>query len=287
MKYTIFRFLILISIVLLSGCSHFSSEVHLTEKEKSLYSSIHVSLKSFKGIENAQSTKVLIYRNWQYTGLWNDLESWKMSQELFRNVCIDYWKIPAENITTVEHDRAGQLEYYLSNFKGERLIIYFVSHQNSKGQIILNTGEEYPTRRFAEKLNNLKCKTLLLFDTCYAEHLKEHLKNSNVSVYYGSPDKKEAYDFRPQGQKPSLNEMSEKCRKFIKAAWDIDLKSVSPFGFYSVKALLEDSYEGFKLNDLMSSVKSSNRKMTNITGLGRYPQVFWEDKAGWGGLILR
>ena len=126
-----------------------------------------------------------------------------------------------------------------------------------------------------------------MFDTCYAEHLKEHLKNSNVSVYYGSPDKKEAYDFRPQGQKPSLNEMSEKCRKFIKAAWNIDLKSVSPFGFYSVKALLEDSYEGFKLNDLMSSVKSSNRKMTNITGLGRYPQGFWEDNAGWGGLSLR
>ena len=54
-----------------------------------------------------------------------------------------------------------------------------------------------------------------------------------------------------------------------------------------VKSLLEDSYEGYSLNSMMSSIKNYNRKMTKIVGLGRYPQVFWDDKAGWGDLKLR
>ena len=210
-----------------------------------------------------------------------------MSQELFENICIDYWKIPKSNIKLIEHDRAGALEFYLKNFKGKRLILYFVSHQSSKKQIILNNGAEYPTRRFASLLNKLKAKTLLIFDTCHAEALKPMLANKNISVFYASPESKEAYDFRPRGQKPTLNEMSEKTRKFIKAAWGVNVKSVSPFGFFVVKALLEDSYEGFKLNSLMALVRSYNRRMTKITGLGRYPGLSWDDRAGWGGLVLR
>ncbi|MCM8527661.1 MAG: hypothetical protein NE327_14165 [Lentisphaeraceae bacterium] len=276
-----------IYILLLISCSHFSTKVHLTEKEKDLYSSVHDSMKRFKGIEGAEKTHVLIYRNWEYTGLWNDLESWKTSQELFRNVCVDYWKIPSENIKTVEHDRAGMLEYYLKNFKGERLIIYFVSHQDSKGNIILNNGSEYPTRRFADRLNELDAKTMLIFDTCYAEYLTKLLKNKKVSAYYGSPDSKEAYDFRPRGQKPTLDETCEKTRKFIKAAWGMEIKSASPFGFYMVQSLLEDSYEGYNISGLMASVKSFNRKMRNITGLGRYPTLSWIDTAGWGNVVIR
>ncbi len=287
MKPKIFRLFTTITIVLFISCSHFSGNVHLNEKEMSLYGSIHQSLKSFDGIDQAADTHVLLYRNWQYSGFWNDLESWKMSQEIFELVCIDYWKIPAGNIKVIEHDRAGGLEFYLKNFKGKRLIIYFVSHQNSKSQIILNNGAEYPTSRFAGLLNNLKAKTFLVFDTCHAEILKAKLRNRNVSVYYASPVSKVAYDFRPKGQKPTLNEMSENTHKFIKAAWGLDVKSVSPFGFFLVKALLEDSYEGCTLNSLMTSIIAYNRKLTTITGLGRYPQVSYDDSAGWGSLKMR
>lgn len=287
MIFRTLRIIFTISILFLNSCSHFSGNVHLSEKEKSLYSSIHESMKRFKGIEAAEKTHVLLYRNWRYSGMWNDLESWKTSQELFSNVCRDYWKIPEENIKVIEHDRAGMLEFYLKNFKGERLIVYFVSHQSSKGNIILNNGGEYPTRRFADRLNGLKSKTLLMFDTCYAKHLTKYLSNESVSVYYASPDSKEAYDFRPRGQKPTLDKSCDRTRKFIKAAWGMDVKSASPFGFYMVQSLLEDSYEGYSISGLMSSVKSYNRKMKKITGLGRYPDVSWEDSAGWGSLIIR
>ena len=287
MNLNFFRLINTITIILFISCSHFSGKVNLSEKEKGLYSSIHMSLQLFGGIEKAKETHVLLYRNWEYSGFWNDLESWKESQEIFRNICLDYWKIPHKNIKTIEHDKAGGLEFYLKNFKGSRLIIYFVSHQSSKSQIILNNGSEYSTSRFANLLNNLKSKTFLIFDTCYAEKLKSRLKNNNVSVYYASSAEKEAYDFRPRGQKPSLNEMSEKTQKFIKAAWAIDVKSISPFGFFMVKSLLEDSYEGYSLSSMMSSIKNYNRKMTKIVGLGRYPQVFWDDRAGWGDLKLR
>ena len=284
---SILRSLSIIIILLLNSCSQFSGNVHLTEKEKSLYTSINNSMKRFKGIEGAEKTHVLLYRNWQYSGLWNDLESWKTSQDLFFNVCRDYWKIPERNIKIVEHDRAGMLEYYLKNFKGESLIIYFVSHQDSKGSIILNDGSEYPTRRFADRLNELKAETMLIFDTCYAEHLTKYLNNKKVAVYFASPDSKEAYDFRPRGQKPTLDKTCENTRKFIKAAWGMDVKSSSPFGFYMVQSLLEDSYEGYNISGLMESIKSYNRKMTKITGLGRYPPLSWFDNAGWGKVEIR
>lgn len=283
----ILRIPITIIILLLNSCSHFSGNVHLTEKEKSLYLSIHESMKRFEGIEDAEKTHVLLYRNWKYTGLWNDLESWKTSQDLFKNVCRDYWKVPEKNIKVVEHDRAGMLEFYLKNFKGGRLIVYFVSHQGSKGNIILNDGSHYPTRRLAARLNALEAKTMLLFDTCYAEHLTKYLTSKKVSVYYASPDSKEAYDFRPRGQKPTLDKTCAKTRKFIKAAWGMDVKSASPFGFYMVQSLLEDSYEGYTISSLMSSIKSYNRKMAKITGLGRYPALSWHDTAGWGSLKIR
>lgn len=276
-----------IIILLLNSCGHFSGNVHLSEKEKNLYSSIHESMKRFEGIEGAEKTHVLLYRNWAYSGFWNDLESWKTSQDLFYKVCRDYWKIPEKNISIIEHDKAGMLEHYLKNFKGERLIVYFVSHQSSKGQVILHDGSEYPTRRFADRLNSLKAKTMLIFDTCYAEYLTRLLNNENVAVYYAAPDSKEAYDFRPRGQKPTLDKSCEKTRKFIKAAWGMDIKSSSPFGFYMVQSLLEDSYEGYKISGLMSSIKSYNRKMKKITGLGRYPDVSWKDNAGWGSVIVR
>ena len=288
MNPKIFRLLIItIIIVLLNSCSQFSGKVQLSEKEQSLYSSIHAGMKSFKGIEDAKDTQVLLYRNWEYTGLWNDLESWRMSQRLFKNVCIDYWKIPSENIKEIEHDNAGGLDFYLKNFRGKKLILYFVSHQDSKGNVILHNGSLYKTRRLAERLNALNVKTMLIFDTCYAESIRNHLSSKNVSVYFAAPDSKEAYDFRPRGQKPTLDKSCAKTRKFIKAAWDIDLKGVSPFGFYMIQALLEDSYEGFKIDNMMSSIKSNNRKMTKITGLGRYPQVSWYDPAGWGKLKIR
>ena len=281
------RIITTITIILSISCSHFTGKVHLSDKEKGLYGSIHESLQSFSGIEEAEETHVLLYRNWEYSGFWNDLESWKMSQELFKNICLDYWKVPQENVKTIEHDRAGALEFYLKNFKGSRLIIYFVSHQSSDSHIILNNGAKYSTRRFANLLNGLKSKTFLIFDTCYAEKLKTMVDSNKVSVYYASPAEKEAYDFRPRGQKPSLNEMSEKTQKFIKAAWGIDVKSVSPFGFFMVKSLLEDSYEGYSLNSLMSSIQNYNRKITKIVGLGRYPQVSWDDRAAWGSLKVR
>ena len=283
----ILRLTTTITIILVISCSHFSGKVLLSEKEHRHYSSVHKSLMAFKGIENADSTHVLLYRNWKYSGFWNNLESWKMSQGLFLNVCRDYWKIPEKNIKVIEHDRAGGLEFYLKNFRGKRLIIYFVSHQSSKGQIILDNGSQYSTARFARLLNNLSSKTMLIFDTCHAELLKPMLNNKNVSVYYGSPALKEAYDFRPRGQKPTLNDLSENSHKFIKAAWNLDVKSISPFGFFLVKALLEDSYEGFNVDSLMNSIKGYNRKIRKITGLGRYPSVSWDDRAGWGGVKLR
>ena len=283
----IFRFFTTIAIILLISCNHFSGKVHLSEGDLSLYRAVHSSLKSFEGIKGAGDTHVLLYRNWEYSGLWSDLESWKVSQELFEKVCVDYWKVPQENIKTIEHDRAGGLEFYLKNFNGRRLLIYFVSHQSSRSQIILNNGAEYATERFAKLLNGLSARTMLIFDTCHAELLKPKLKNDNVSVYYAAPAAKVAYDFRPKGQKPSLSEMSENTLKFIKAAWGIDVKSVSPFGFYMVKSLVEDSYEGFDVDALMKSIQAYNRKMQKIPGLGRYPQVLWDDRAGWGVVKLR
>ena len=280
-------FLILLNVILISSCHHFSGKLSLSEKEVRKFSTIHESLKRSKGLELANDTDVLIYSNWRYSGLWNNLESWRMSQKLFTNICTDYWKISAQRITVIEHDRAGKLEHFLRNYKGKRLIVYFSSHQTSKSQIVLHDGSHYSTRRFADRLNELKCDTWLIYDTCYADLLKKYLTSEKVSVYYAAPKSQEAYDFRPKGQKPSLNKMSEETAKFIKAAWDIDLKSVSPFGFYLVKAMLEDSYSGVTLDSLISSIVSSNRKMTKITGLGRYPQVYWEDPAGWGELKAR
>ena len=50
----ILRMLFTIIILLLNSCGHFSGNVHLNEKEKNLYSSIHESMKRFEGIEGAE-----------------------------------------------------------------------------------------------------------------------------------------------------------------------------------------------------------------------------------------
>jgi hypothetical protein len=281
------KILLFVIILHLFSCRHFSGELNLSEAEKEECISENQRLSKSKGLQKADETDVLLYRNWQYTGLWNNLASWKMSQDLFEKVCTDYLKIDSTRIKTIEHDRAGKLEHYLKNYSGQRLIIYFVSHQTSKGQIVLNNGNYYPTKRFAALLNNLKCETLLIFETCYAEKLKKYLKNDKVSVYYAASNSKEAYDFRPRGQKPSLNEMCRETEEFIKGAWEIDLKSVSPFGFYFIKAMREESYQGIELGSLINLIISYNRKMIGITGLGRYPKVSWEDPAGWGKLKAR
>ena len=282
-----FKTLFILLLFLSCSCHHFSGEVVLTDKEKRIFSSIHNGLKASCEIEFAGETDVLIYRNWKYKGFWNDLESWKQSQDLFVNICIDYWKIKPERITVIEQDRAGKLEHFLKNYEGRRLIIYFVSHQTAEGEIVLHDGSKYPQSRLASLLNSLQSKTLLIYDTCHAEILKESLESDKVAVYYGSKGDKEAYDIRVRGQKPSLTKMCSETRKFIKNAWSVDVKTVSVFGFFLVNAMMNDSYSGVPLKSIMTSIMSNNRKITKIVGLGRYPQVYWQDAGGWGDLILR
>jgi hypothetical protein len=278
----------ILSFVLFSqllSCHHFSLTVSVSESEKQKYIEIDQKLSLLSSLSSGDEIDVLLYRNWQYSSRWNDLDSWKVSQDLFRNLCVKYWKIKPTRITVIEQDRSRGLEDYLKQYSGKCLIIYFVSHQTSKSQIVLNDGTFYPTERLANLLNQLNCETFLIYETCYAKVLKKFLKNDKVSVYYGAGSREEAFDFRPRGSKPSLNEMCRETLGFIKTVWGLDLKAVTPFGFYLVKAIIENSHH-VNLGNLLNSVIRDNHKMTTFIGLGRYPQVEWSGSAFWDNLKI-
>lgn len=282
-----FFFLLAVYLFLLPSCHHFSGKLSLSDDEIRRYASTDQSLRRSSGIEYAEQTDVLIYRNWQYSGFWNNLASWKKSQDLFVEVCVSYWKIDPKKITIIEQDKAAKLEYFLKNYKGKRLIIYFVSHQTSKGEIVLHDGSYYPSRRLAHLLNKLPGKTLLVYDTCHAELIMKDIVSTNVSVYCSAKEDEEAYDFRPKGQKPSLSKNCKNTHRFIKGAWNIDVKSASVFGFYLVMAMVDDSYSGITLDSLMKSIINNNRQMKKIVGMGQYSDITWSDPAGWGALKVR
>ncbi|NQZ58369.1 MAG: hypothetical protein HRT88_12990 [Lentisphaeraceae bacterium] len=195
-------------------------------------------------------------------------------------------KIPSRNFHPLEHDGGKELLDFIESYQGRRLIIYFVSHQNSSAEIILADGSVLKTQVLAQSLNKLKVPTLVIFDTCYAALLKQFLRNDKVSVYYASSENQVAYDFRLRGQKPSLTKLCKETRAFIKGAWNENIISSSPYGFFFLQSIIEMRGKKSTLGDLFESIFQKNQEIRKIPGLARYPQIFWDDKGGWGKLRL-
>ena len=283
----LYVWLLLILLWLVQSCAVMSGKIHLSEEQKASCMAQNERHRAGPGIAMARSTDVLLYRNWQYEGGWNNLDSWKLSQTLFGKICVDFWKIPAENMTLIEHDFGRSLQDYLENYEGRRLILYFVSHHKSSGEIVLHDGSTLSLREFAGWLNKIKVPVWLIFDTCYARLLQNYLNNPHVAVYYAAGNLEKSYEFRPRNQKPSLSEFCRETVFFIKGAWNIDVKGSSPFGFFLLKSILENSYENMKLGDLIASVIRSNQHMIDIRGLSYYPDLLWSDASSWGDILIK
>jgi hypothetical protein len=88
MRFFIKVNLLLLILVQLVSCSILSSSLILDDQEKIKYSQEANVLKESRS--TFATADFLFYSNWQYTGLWGDLESWKTSEKLFRNICLDY-----------------------------------------------------------------------------------------------------------------------------------------------------------------------------------------------------
>jgi hypothetical protein len=284
MRFFIKVNLLLLILVQLVSCSILSSSLILDDQEKIKYSQEANVLKESRS--TFATADFLFYSNWQYTGLWGDLESWKTSEKLFRNICLDYWKVKPESVHEITHDRGSALLSFLKGYQGKMLIIYFSSHQTSKGMLVMHDGSYLPIGKFAAVLKEMNSKVLLIFDTCYAESLKKHLNQSNISVIYTGPTNQEIYDFRPRGQKPSINAMCIDTLKFTKAVWGMDIPSASPFGFYFLSAF-RNSYEGATFGQLVKATMALNEEMIKVSGMGRYPSFTFDDPAGFSSIRVR
>ena len=234
--------LFMVVILFLTSCMGISSgdrnRIVLTHNE---LSAGHLQL--------ADEVTLVCMRNEIYSGALNDLVSWKNSQELFKRLAKDYLKI--NKIETVNAVNDKKLKSFFSDFKGQRLVLYFSSHLLSEGYLVFGNGERLSLEVFAEYLNSLEVPTLLIFDTCYAGKLKSLLNNPKVSVFYTGMEDELVYDLRIKGQKLSVDKKFHYLRKYLKVVYGMDERYFSLFSVLLFDALIT----GDKLKDLKEVFK--------------------------------
>ena len=245
-------------------------------------------LNSYGGLADASNVYLVKFLNTHYGYLRNDLESWANTGAVLERGLIDFWKLPRANVrksSGILKNLADELRA-LPDEDESLILIYFSSHQEANGDIIVPESDVNERVADLAKVLSLKKKAqiLLIYDTCYALYGKGVFPQADRYAYlYTAGTKGKCYDFKLNNRKPTLRSFCKPVKAMIEDGWSMESSGLSPFGFAFLEAHRRWATRlgGFSLDEFMKQCLSINEEFRAIPGMGRYPAFTWQASELW------